>query len=328
MGRKRTTSCAQPHYGGQCAACHRVRQRRYRARRRRANTPETRSQADSAATRARAYVAEYLRRGAIALPGACERCGWEPSDVRGRHSPRLLPLHPDPAQKRQVAWLCRRCRTIVRSGGEALTMRWEWPGTAPQSPRRPILKRAYAEALAAVSGRFALAGLRAHAAAHELLARLAPAERERLYATLASARDTARPTGAAQSTRRCGLGRATSSASGAAILRVPASPSNFRLASRGKPGVRRPSSSPQARPKASARLQSPPIPKNSAGAAKPRCAGWKRPKPPPRPPMSACSPHWTNSACRPAPPSFRLEVPAHDECSFTLAIPSLRISFI
>lgn len=46
-----------------------------------------------------------------------------------------------------------------------------------------------------MSGRFALAGLRAHAAAHELLARLAPAERERLYATLASARDTARPTG-------------------------------------------------------------------------------------------------------------------------------------
>lgn len=170
--------------------------RRYRAHRRRTNTAGSeRSEVDLAATRARAYVAEYLRRGAIAPPAACERCGWEPSDVRGRHSARLLPLHPDPARPRQLAWLCRPCRTIVRSSGEALTLRWHWPVTAAQSARRPILEHAYAEALAAVNGRFALAGLNAYAAAHELLDRLAAPEQERLYAMLASARDTARPTG-------------------------------------------------------------------------------------------------------------------------------------
>jgi len=195
MGRKRTTSCAQPHYGGPCEDCHAQRMRRYRARRLHAKQPETRSEADRAAARARAYVAEYLRRGAIAPPANCERCGWEPSDVQGRHSPRLLPLQPDPARPRQLAWLCRPCRTVVRSSGEALTLRWQWPGTAPQSPRHPVLKQACVEALAAVRDRFALAGLNAYAAAHELLDRLAAPERERLYAALASARNTARPTG-------------------------------------------------------------------------------------------------------------------------------------
>jgi len=195
MARKRTTSCAKPHYGGQCADCHRERQRRYRLRHRREGKSEMRSQDGCAAASARAYVAEYLRRGAIAPPAACERCGWEPSEVRGRYSPRLLPLHSDPKQKRQVAWLCRPCRTVIRSGGEPLTLRWKWPGTAPQSARRASLEPAYAQALAAGRSRFALAGLQAYAAAQELLDRLAAPERERLYATLASACDTARPTG-------------------------------------------------------------------------------------------------------------------------------------
>jgi hypothetical protein len=82
----------------------------------------------------------YLKRGAIALPDACERCEVPTQISPSRPLRPLLPFHPDPAQKRLVAWLCADCRRRVRATGEPLTLTWTWPGiTAPRSRKPPDL---------------------------------------------------------------------------------------------------------------------------------------------------------------------------------------------
>jgi hypothetical protein len=92
------------------------------------------TQADNAAR----YVRTYLKRGAIATPDACERCEVPTQAAPSRPLRPLLPFHPNPAQKRLVAWLCADCRRRVRATREPLTLTWTWPGiTAPRS-RKPL----------------------------------------------------------------------------------------------------------------------------------------------------------------------------------------------
>ena len=98
----------------------------------------------------------------------------------------LLPFHPDPAQKRLVAWLCADCRRRVRATGEPLTLTWAWPGiTALRSRKPPDLPEHVAAAVAALEATLPitrLSALRDTAFIRILIRALAPGERERLYA--------------------------------------------------------------------------------------------------------------------------------------------------
>jgi hypothetical protein len=78
---------------------------------------------------ARAYVASYLRRGRIVPPAACDECG----DL----SDRLRPWHPDPSEKKKVAWLCPQHRRSVPAMEQPVILHWEWPGinVPPTRPR-------------------------------------------------------------------------------------------------------------------------------------------------------------------------------------------------
>ena len=126
MARPRTTACGLEHYGGPCAPCSSERKRRSRAR----GLPEKRSlderQRDE--VRARAYVFSYLRRGAIVPDAACARC----YDLMVEELPATLasvvPFHPDPLRRREVAWLCPPCRRVVSATREPVTSTWIWPG--------------------------------------------------------------------------------------------------------------------------------------------------------------------------------------------------------
>jgi len=185
MGRRRTTGCKQRHSDAPCRDCNRIRVQRSRHHHPPAEllVPTLRqTQADNAAR----YVRMYLKRGAIAPPDACERCEV-PSQISPLRPLRpLLPFHPDPAQKRLVAWLCGDCRRRVRATGEPLTLSWTWPGMmAPRSRKPPDLPEHVAAAVAALEATLPttrLAALRDAAFVGILMRALAPGERERLYA--------------------------------------------------------------------------------------------------------------------------------------------------
>ena len=82
--------------------------------------------------RARSYVSAYLRRGRIVPPPFCDRCSRRAT---------LSFYHPDPAQRRQLLWLCAADRRAVAAGRFPVVPHWEWPGhveplpTAPRWPR-------------------------------------------------------------------------------------------------------------------------------------------------------------------------------------------------
>jgi hypothetical protein len=167
MGRRRTTGCTARHFPGEpCSACAAVRTARSRLRRadrtaadaaarvRRkgvvdpppaivaASVDPERAALDAAAAEyraacaaARAHVAVYRARGLIIPPAACEGCGiGERLTPWSRPTP-LVPWHPDPTKKTEVAWLCVRCRRHVRVAREPLTLTWVWPGGLPLRPR-------------------------------------------------------------------------------------------------------------------------------------------------------------------------------------------------
>jgi hypothetical protein len=185
MGRRRTTGCKQRHSGTTCRDCNRIRVQRSRHHHPPAEllAPTLRqTQADNAAR----YVRMYLQRGAIAPPDACERCEVPTHIAPSRSLRPLLPFHPDPAQKRLVAWLCAGCRRRVRATGEPLTLSWTWPGiTAPRSRKPPDLPKHVAAAAAALGVTFPASratALRDATFIRILVRALAPGERERLYA--------------------------------------------------------------------------------------------------------------------------------------------------
>jgi hypothetical protein len=128
----------------------------------------------------------YLKRGAIAPPDVCERCEVPSQISPSRPLRPLLPFHPDPAQKRLVAWLCADCRRRVRATGEPLALSWIWPGiTAPRSRKPPDLPQHVAAAVAALDAKLPAGratALRDAAFIRILVRALAPGERERLYA--------------------------------------------------------------------------------------------------------------------------------------------------
>jgi hypothetical protein len=185
MGRRRTTGCKQRHSDAPCRDCNRIRVQRSRHYHPPAEllAPTLRqTQTDNAAR----YVRMYLKRGAIAPPDACERCEVPTQIAPSRPLRPLLPFHPDPAQKRLVAWLCVDCRRRVRATGELLTLTWTWPGiTALRSRKPPDLPEHVAAALAALEATLPatrLSALRDTAFIRILVRALAPSERERLYA--------------------------------------------------------------------------------------------------------------------------------------------------
>jgi hypothetical protein len=186
MPKPRTTGCKQPHDGGRCRDCNRIRVQRSRRRHPTAEplvpTPRQ-TQADNAAR----YVRVYLKRGAIAPPDACERCEVETQVSPSRPLRPLLPFHPDPAQPQLVAWLCRDCRRRVQATREPLTLTWTWPGiTAPRSRKPPDLPEHVAAAMATLDASLPAGratALRDATFIRILVRALAPGERERLYAT-------------------------------------------------------------------------------------------------------------------------------------------------
>jgi hypothetical protein len=185
MGRRRTTGCKQRHSGTTCRDCNRIRVERSRHHHPLDDplAPTLRqTQADNAAR----YVRMYLKRGAIAPPDACERCEVPTQIAPSRPLRPLLPFHPDPAQKRLVAWLCADCRRRVRVTGEPLTLSWTWPGiTAPRSRKPPDLPEHVAAAVAALDAKLPAGqatALRDATFIRILVRALAPGERERLYA--------------------------------------------------------------------------------------------------------------------------------------------------
>jgi len=168
MGRRRTTGCTARHFPGEpCSACAAVRTARSRLRqadrtaadaaarvRRKGvvdpppaivatsvDDPE-RAALDAAAAEhraacaaARAHVAVYRTRGLIIPPTACERCGIGERLTPWSRPVPLVPWHPDPTKKTEVAWLCVRCRRHVRAAREPLALTWVWPGGLPVRPR-------------------------------------------------------------------------------------------------------------------------------------------------------------------------------------------------
>jgi hypothetical protein len=173
MGRPRTTGCTERHWPGErCGLCARVRARRSRRRRkgRPSPTPAVAVDAEREAldkqaaehrtklTQAYTKISHAIRRGTIAPPTACERCGL-PAEVRLRmklpaaaSSRRVVrELHawlPDPAEPTAIAWLCTACRKLVRATREPLVLRWVWPGpaTAPRKGRPRKLAEVAAQA--------------------------------------------------------------------------------------------------------------------------------------------------------------------------------------
>jgi hypothetical protein len=189
MAKPRTTGCKQHHSGSFCRDCNRVRVRRSRTRagKRTDQTPRLEpTAAQRLADNAARYVRHYLQREAIAPPDACERCEVPTQVAPSRPLRPLHFFHPDPAQRRLVAWLCADCRRRVRATGEPLTLSWTWPGiTAPRSRKPPNLPQHVAAAVAALDARLPggpASAIRDAALVRLLVRALAPGERERLYA--------------------------------------------------------------------------------------------------------------------------------------------------
>ena len=71
--------------------------------------------------------------GKISPPTMCEACG-------GRTT--VYAWHPDPANWREVAWLCRPCRRMTRATGGTIVLTWQWPGhTLGENRTVPIVER-------------------------------------------------------------------------------------------------------------------------------------------------------------------------------------------
>jgi hypothetical protein len=132
---------ATRRHPARCPACARARQRRVRAERRRQHKlgialPPARERTEVAEQEhaARANVAVYLRLGKIWPPTMCEACG-------GGRTP-VCAWHPDPANWRQIAWLCRPCRRIARATGGTIVLTWQWPGhTLGEIRTVPVVER-------------------------------------------------------------------------------------------------------------------------------------------------------------------------------------------
>ena len=128
--------CSEFHDGMPCRSCARIRAREFRRRHR-----KTLSALDAAdpirkqAREARAYVATYLRRGAIVPPDLCERCSRDDLPTAQAQQRPVVPWHPDPARPREIAWLCSDCRLYARSTREPIELSWLWPGVAPERHR-------------------------------------------------------------------------------------------------------------------------------------------------------------------------------------------------
>ncbi len=203
MPKRRTTGCAQQHYAKNCPDCTRARVRRFRARHRADPTPRLPpSDEQRVANAAASYVREYVRRGAIAPPDACDRCDCDVQISPAHPLRSLQPWHPDPAQRQQVAWLCSECRRIVRATREPLTLHWTWPGiSAPRSRKPPELMQRFTAALTVVESRLlpgATPAMRDAAVIATLVAELSSGERERLYAAGSLAGPRWQPTGDAR----------------------------------------------------------------------------------------------------------------------------------
>ena len=131
---------ATRRHPARCPACAKARQRRGRAERRRQQKlgialPPARERTALAEQEhaARANVAVYRRLGKIRPPTICEACG-------GRTP--VWAWHPDPANWREVAWLCRPCRRLARATGGTIVLTWQWPGHALGEIRTvPIVER-------------------------------------------------------------------------------------------------------------------------------------------------------------------------------------------
>lgn len=126
MARPRTTACGLEHYGGPCAPCSSERKRRSRAR----GLPEKRllDERQRDEVRARAYVFSYLRRGAIVPDAACARCYDPTVEELPLTLASVVPFHPNPLRRREVAWLCQPCRRVVSATREPVSSMWIWPG--------------------------------------------------------------------------------------------------------------------------------------------------------------------------------------------------------
>ena len=152
----------------------------------------------NASRSAASYVREYLKRGAIAPPDACDRCACDVQISPSHPIRKLHPWHPDPTQRQVVAWLCTECWRRLRSTREPLTLTWTWPGiTSARSRKAPNLSRLAAATAAAVDAKLSPAvptSMRDSAFIGTLIAALAPGERERLYAAGSIAGPRWRPT--------------------------------------------------------------------------------------------------------------------------------------
>jgi hypothetical protein len=227
-------TCKQRHSDAPCRDCNRIRVERSRHRHPPAELLEPtvrQTRTDNAAR----YVRMYLQRGAIAPPDACERCEVPSQIAPSRPLRPLLPFHPDPAQKRLVAWLCADCRRRVRATGESFTLSWTWPGiTAPRSRKPPDLPEHVAAAVAALDARLPAgpaSAIRDAALVRLLVAALAPGERERLYAAGCLVGPRWQPTADVHLdtllrswvfTERAERGTAARAAGGTAVMPLPA----------------------------------------------------------------------------------------------------------
>ncbi len=129
MPKRRTTGCAQQHYGKNCPDCTRIRVRRYRARKRR-NAERTHA--------AHRRTASSQRRGELRARVSAPRSDRAARRLRALRThnatfarasaSQALPLAPPIHASILVAWLCGDCRRIVRSTREPLTLTWTWPG--------------------------------------------------------------------------------------------------------------------------------------------------------------------------------------------------------
>lgn len=190
--------CTEFHDGTPCRSCARIRAREFRRRHRK--TIAATDAADPArkqAREARAYVATYLRRGAIAPPDLCERCSRDDLRTAQIQQRPVVPWHPDPAKPREIAWLCVDCRLYARSTREPIEICWTWPGVATSRRRGPLpaAEREKQSALETARrlGERALPGLRDTAFIAAFVAELEDEVRERLYAEGVRATRKTRP---------------------------------------------------------------------------------------------------------------------------------------
>jgi hypothetical protein len=132
IGRPRQTECFAEHKPDtDCSDCRRQRQLKWRLTSPKAKKKRVRPLEDTLATRARAYVWTYLRRGAVKPSESCEICGT---------SGPLVFWQPNLDRKRELIWLCTRDRDRVAASGQPVTLTWIWPGweRRPDDPVRDV----------------------------------------------------------------------------------------------------------------------------------------------------------------------------------------------